>query len=227
MHFAWVTWPCKMERGTGLEPATICLEGRDSTTELPPLIPAAPNVEPGTGIEPVTSYLPRTRSTNVAAQARAGFPEASRVLHRKRGRGRLAPKNVPERSPRSQDRFGRRRRWWTGEDSNLRSPQGAADLQSAGFSHSPPRPAEPSGTRIQRPAILSGTKVAHPAKSSGHSFSIPLALQELDRTAVRGTPQCRKGSWRKTPALALLSRGIRPQPLPKILGPSNSAGGGI
>jgi hypothetical protein len=28
-----------MERGTGLEPATICLEGRDSTTELPPLIP--------------------------------------------------------------------------------------------------------------------------------------------------------------------------------------------
>jgi hypothetical protein len=31
-----------MERGTGLEPATICLEGRDSTTELPPLIPANP-----------------------------------------------------------------------------------------------------------------------------------------------------------------------------------------
>src|SRR5712664_4977063 len=32
------------------------------------------------------------------------------------------------------------RTWWTGEDSNLRSPQGAADLQSAGFSHSPTRP---------------------------------------------------------------------------------------
>src|SRR3982074_1560969 len=31
-------------------------------------------------------------------------------------------------------------RWWTGEDSNLRSPQGAADSQSAGFSHSPTRP---------------------------------------------------------------------------------------
>jgi hypothetical protein len=28
-----------MERGTGFEPATICLEGRDSTPELPPLIP--------------------------------------------------------------------------------------------------------------------------------------------------------------------------------------------
>jgi hypothetical protein len=25
---------------------------------------------------------------------------------------------------------------WTGEDSNLRSPQGAADLQSAAISHS-------------------------------------------------------------------------------------------
>jgi hypothetical protein len=74
-----------MERGTGLEPATICLEGRDSTTELPPLIPfttaisdlrrrplfqqlrrhrsAFNNLEPGTGIEPVASSLPRTRST--------------------------------------------------------------------------------------------------------------------------------------------------------------------
>src|SRR6202050_2071336 len=27
-----------LERGTGFEPATICLEGRDSTPELPPLI---------------------------------------------------------------------------------------------------------------------------------------------------------------------------------------------
>ena len=70
-----------MERGTGLEPATICLEGRDSTTELPPLTPnktsrqlsansplhrfaLAGDLEPGTGIEPVTSSLPRTRSTN-------------------------------------------------------------------------------------------------------------------------------------------------------------------
>ena len=52
-----------MERGTGLEPATICLEGRDSTTELPPLI-SVTEMEPGTGIEPVTSSLPRTRSTN-------------------------------------------------------------------------------------------------------------------------------------------------------------------
>jgi hypothetical protein len=43
------------------------------------------------------------------------------------------------------------RRWWTGEDSNLRSPQGAADLQSAGFSHSPTRPAYSSGTQPSHP----------------------------------------------------------------------------
>jgi hypothetical protein len=30
--------------------------------------------------------------------------------------------------------------WWTGEDSNLRSPQGAADLQSAAISRSATRP---------------------------------------------------------------------------------------
>src|SRR5215467_4610305 len=47
-----------------------------------------------------------------------------------------------------------RRAWWTGKDSNLRSPQGAADLQSAGFSHSPTRPsfryAEPASNSEQR-----------------------------------------------------------------------------
>ena len=38
------------------------------------------------------------------------------------------------------ERVNQERAWWTGKDSNLRSPQGAADLQSAGFSHSPTRP---------------------------------------------------------------------------------------
>ncbi len=90
-------------------------------------------------------------------------------------------------SPGSQDRTrGRRRYWWTGEDSNLRSPQGAADLQSAGFSHSPTRPAEPFGTQL------------HPVSKT----------RNLKRTTVRGTSQCRKGSCQKTPALALLSRGV-------------------
>src|SRR5712671_6451331 len=65
-----------MERGTGFEPATIALEERDSTVELPPPCcqtqtsaglqpsPYPQPLEPGTGIEPVTSSLPRTRSTN-------------------------------------------------------------------------------------------------------------------------------------------------------------------
>ncbi len=44
-----------VERGTGLEPATICLEGRDSTTELPPLkpndrLPGKPGLAPNTAL---------------------------------------------------------------------------------------------------------------------------------------------------------------------------------
>ena len=37
--------------------------------------------------------------------------------------------------------IGPQKEWWTGEDSNLRSPQGAADLQSAAISRSATRPA--------------------------------------------------------------------------------------
>src|ERR1700745_240870 len=56
-----------------------------------------------------------------------------------------------------------------------------------------------------------------PQKSSGHNCIVPRKQPEHDRTSVRGTSQCRKGSCRKTPALALLSRGIRPQPCQKSL----------
>src|SRR6202046_5885248 len=66
--------------------------------------------------------------------------------------------------------FARAGRWWTGEDSNLRSPQGAADLQSAGFSHSPTRPVK----------IFRDTTASRSCDNS-------------DRTAVRGTSQMRKG----------------------------------
>ena len=79
-----------MERETGFEPATIGLEGRDSTAELLP-----PEV------------------LTLASDSAPAF----------RARPRPARKS-----------------WWTGEDSNLRSPQGAADLQSAAFSHSATRP---------------------------------------------------------------------------------------
>jgi hypothetical protein len=50
---------------------------------------------------------------------------------------------------------------------------------------------------------------------SGHKDHPPQTQPELNRTTVRGTLQCRKGSCPKTPALALLSRGIRPYPLPQ------------
>jgi hypothetical protein len=95
--------------------------------------------------------------------------------------------------------------WWTGEDSNLRSPQGAADLQSAGFSHSPTRPAETSRTQFRRSFGRFMNTTVTTYKNS----------RELIRTALRGTSQCRKGSCPETPALALLSRGIRPQPCRK------------
>src|ERR1700735_3000076 len=53
--------------------------------------------------------------------------------------------------------FARAGRWWTGEDSNLRSPQGAADLQSAGFSHSPTRPGKIAASGFKSPGATSET----------------------------------------------------------------------
>ena len=47
-----------------------------------------------------------------------------------------------------------------------------------------------------------------------HSCPEESVRAEPDR-CLRGTPQCRKGSCPETPALALLSRGIRPQPCRK------------
>src|SRR6266481_3672863 len=54
------------------------------------------------------------------------------------------------------------RAWWTGKDSNLRSPQGAADLQSAGFSHSPTRPVKSFGIKNPIPRKLFGTRTTSP-----------------------------------------------------------------
>ena len=54
------------------------------------------------------------------------------------------------------------RAWWTGKDSNLRSPQGAADLQSAGFSHSPTRPVKSSGMQQTHPVKKFGTRTTSP-----------------------------------------------------------------
>src|SRR2546425_8779405 len=52
--------------------------------------------------------------------------------------------------------------WCTGEDSNLRTSQGGADLQSAGFNHSP------TCAEIPSPSAL--------------PFSIPQALLKFART---------------------------------------------
>ena len=62
-----------------------------------------------------------------------------------------------------------------------------------------------------------GRRLRRPVNPSGHNFIVPRYQLELYRTAVRGTPQCRKGSCPKTPTLALLSRGILSATLQKIL----------
>src|SRR6202050_3031625 len=61
-----------------------------------------------------------------------------------------------------------------------------------------------------------GRRLRRPVNPSGHSFIVPRYQLELYRTAVRGTPQCRKGSCPKTPTLALLSRGILSATLQKF-----------
>jgi hypothetical protein len=76
--------------------------------------------------------------------------------------------------------------WWTGKDSNLRSPQGAADLQSAGFSHSPTRPAKTKRTLNTCPLKL---------------------LQANPRSAKQ---KHKKDSCQKTPARLFFLQGFAP-----------------
>src|SRR5271156_6209113 len=88
--------------------------------------------------------------------------------------------------------------WWTGEDSNLRSPQGAADLQSAGFSHSPTRPGKIIRDAQPHPANLGGTPVAHslppllpaatPYRSARRSGVELRSRRNTNRTRVKGPP---------------------------------------
>ena len=80
--------------------------------------------------------------------------------------------------------------WWTGKDSNLRSPQGAADLQSAGFSHSPTRPAKTKRTLTACP---------------------PKALPADPCSANRRAKQKhKKDSCQKTPARLFFQQGFAP-----------------
>jgi hypothetical protein len=72
-------------------------------------------------------------------------------------------------------------RWWTGEDSNLRSPQGAADLQSAGFSHSPTRPARSSrGYKlpVRRTVRTQRSSSANPTRTEPDCYTGYAAMQK-------------------------------------------------
>src|SRR6266852_5027560 len=89
-----------------------------------------------------------------------------------------------------QDFNGGAIRWWTGEDSNLRSPQGAADLQSAGFSHSPTRPVKTFWDANYESRTCSSTTCGHPAQKH------------------------KKDSCQETPARSFFLSGFAPPSLP-------------
>jgi hypothetical protein len=114
-----------------------------------------------------------------------------------------------------------RRAWWTGKDSNLRSPQGAADLQSAGFSHSPTRPSFGiSGLELQN--LKSGGTQTHVPKSL--RFNIRSGFK-TDMPRRKLNPQKhKKDSCLKTPARSILTTGIAPPRSPADL--NGGAGGG-
>src|SRR5208282_1440512 len=113
---------------------------------------------------------------------------------RKRGCVPFSPRcREPTVSCKPQDYFVRARRWWTGEDSNLRSPQGAADLQSAGFSHSPTRPALSAGTQLS----LSLRGMSQCRKSSCPETPAPTLLSREIRPYQRKKSRPIKFSWRR------------------------------
>ena len=89
--------------------------------------------------------------------------------------------------------------WWTGKDSNLRSPQGAADLQSAGFNHSPTRPAKTIlGRNVRVPNLHFNNLHASSAKTQKGLVSkdtIPFVFASRFRSA--SLPRAFWWSWRR------------------------------
>jgi hypothetical protein len=123
-----------LERETGIEPATNSLEGCDSTTELlPPLNPPSALQQPpltrhwGASRHsggPTTSPQTRPKQPVLPPESSAGVKSSTRA-------------HPTERKRRAQLlNDSQQNQWCTGEDSNLRSSQGAADLQSAAINHS-------------------------------------------------------------------------------------------
>ena len=122
-----------LERETGIEPATNSLEGCDSTTELlPPLLPTA---------APIRKIRSQRKTSNHRQRHCAGRPHCRIIQrppcrnsqHNEQNHGEKETAHVRSllivAKPKPQQ-------WCTGEDSNLRSSQGAADLQSAAINHS-------------------------------------------------------------------------------------------
>jgi hypothetical protein len=113
-----------MERETGIEPATNSLEGCDSTTELLPRILFAFSF-----LLQLAMMAPRSHREHRYNRQRS--ETKSRIVQR-----RPRQNHQQGESAHRQPQPLHSKSWCTGEDSNLRSPLGAADLQSAAINHS-------------------------------------------------------------------------------------------
>ena len=147
----------RLERETGIEPATNSLEGCDSTTELLP--------------PPRLARLSLTR--RYGGQARRELlttPQHRRAFHRALchcGAARSAACRrttaPPNRSSLSSHRV---RGWWGGEGSNLRSPK-AAGLQPAAIDRSATSPKLFSAVRVWSRCVRRVLKTLFVAMISG------------------------------------------------------------
>ncbi len=112
-----------LERETGIEPATNSLEGCDSTTELLPRIPLAFLLLLLSMVAP----RPHREHRQYRQRCQTEFLIVDRDPRQNHQHGEHAHRHRKPLHSKS---------WCTGEDSNLRSPLGAADLQSAAINHS-------------------------------------------------------------------------------------------
>ena len=136
----------RLERETGIEPATNSLEGCDSTTELlPPTRSRARSSRFGGPVyrKALTAFLIGARRAYVPDQptfvSSPSRPMAATA--RRRAQRDLPPENsahqlLPRVSTSHRDAVGS---WWGGEGSNLRSPK-AAGLQPAAIDRSATSP---------------------------------------------------------------------------------------
>src|SRR2546426_8859280 len=92
----------RLERETGIEPATNSLEGFDATTELLPPTRSTPSLFRATAGKPAVALPARPAACRTACQpAKVGLPTVARRDDQAASEG-----------------------WWRGKDSNLRSHKG-------------------------------------------------------------------------------------------------------